>query len=274
PYRIPDHCPVCGSETVQDGDAAVIRCVNPACPATVRRNITHFATRNAMNIDGLGPAIVELLLDNHLISSSADLYFLRQEQLCSLERMGELSSKNLLDAIQQSKNRGLSHLLFGFGIRNIGERASTLLAEHFGSMNRIFEATDEDIAAIDGFGETMAASVVRYFSKPETQELIEKLQSAGVKLMEDVEEKLDLLTGKIFVLTGTLPTYSRSDAKALIEKNGGKVSSSVSKNTDFLLSGEDAGSKLTKAQQLGIPILTEEDFNRMLSDKSGGHHEN
>ena len=264
PYHIPDHCPVCGSETVQDGDEAVIRCVNPACPATVRRNLIHFATRNAMNIEGLGPAIVELLLQNNLIASPADLYSLKAEQLSSLERMGELSAQNLIHAIEASKERGLSCLLFGLGIRNIGERAAKLLAEQFPTIQQIFEATVEEITAIDGYGDTMAESVVHYFSKPETRELIEKLQAAGVKLNEDVEEKTDLFTGKTFVLTGTLPTYSRNDAKALIEKNGGKVSSSVSKKTDYVLAGEDAGSKLSKAQQLGIAILSEKEFNQML----------
>lgn len=264
PYFIPDHCPVCGSETVKDGDEAVIRCVNPACPATVRRNLIHFATRNAMNIEGLGPAIVELLLQNNLIASPADLYALKPEQLSPLERMGDLSAQNLVNAIEASKERGLSHLLFGLGIRNIGERAAKLLAEHFPAIDQIFEASVEDITAIDGYGDTMAESVVHYFSKPETRELIEKLREAGVKLTEDVEEKTDLFTGKTFVLTGTLPTYTRNEAKALIEKNGGKVSSSVSKKTDFVLAGEDAGSKLTKAQQLGVQILSEEEFNRML----------
>ena len=264
PYFIPDHCPVCGSETVQDGDEAVIRCVNPACPATVRRNLIHFATRNAMNIEGLGPAIVELLLQNGLIASPADLYALQPEQLSSLERMGDLSAQNLVNAIEASKERGLSHLLFGLGIRNIGERAAKLLAEHFPTIEQIFEASVEDITAIDGYGDTMAESVVHYFSKPETRALIEKLRAAGVKLTEDVEEKTDLFTGKTFVLTGTLPTYTRNEAKALIEKNGGKVSSSVSKKTDYVLAGEDAGSKLTKAQQLGVQILSEEELNRML----------
>lgn len=264
PYFIPDHCPVCGSETVQDGDEAVIRCVNPACPATVRRNLIHFATRNAMNIEGLGPAIVELLLQNGLIASPADLYALQPEQLSSLERMGDLSAQNLVNAIETSKSRGLSHLLFGLGIRGIGERAAKLLAEHFPAIEQIFEASVEDITTIDGYGDTMAESVVHYFSKPETRELIEKLRAAGVKLTEDVEDKTDLFTGRTFVLTGTLPTYTRNEAKALIEKNGGKVSSSVSKKTDYVLAGEDAGSKLTKAQQLGVQILSEEELNRML----------
>ena len=178
--------------------------------------------------------------------------------------MGDLSAQNLVNAIEASKGRGLSHLLFGLGIRNIGERAAKLLAEHFPSIEQIFEASVENITAIDGYGDTMAESVVHYFSKPETRELIEKLRAAGVKLTEDVEEKTDRFAGKTFVLTGTLPTYTRNEAKALIEKNGGKVSSSVSKKTDYVLAGEDAGSKLTKAQQLNVQILSEEELNRML----------
>lgn len=268
PYLIPQYCPVCNSETVKDDDEAVIRCVNPLCPATLYRNIIHFATRNAMNIEGLGPAIVELLLENKLISSPADLYALKAEQLVVLERMGELSAKNLLDSINESKQRGLSKLIFGLGIRNIGERAAKLLAEHFGDIDSIINASIAEITAIEGYGEVMAQSVVDYFSKPESSELIEKLKGFGVKLSEEITKKTDLFSGKTFVLTGTLPTYSRNEAKEIIEKNGGKVSSSVSSKTDYVLAGEDAGSKLTKANSLGIKILTEDEFNQMVKDEN------
>ncbi len=268
PYLIPQYCPVCNSETVKDDDEAVIRCVNPLCPATLYRNIIHFATRNAMNIEGLGPAIVELLLENKLISSPADLYALKAEQLVVLERMGELSAKNLLDSINESKQRGLSKLIFGLGIRNIGERAAKLLAEHFGDIDSIINASIAEITAIEGYGEVMAQSVVDYFSKTESSELIEKLKGFGVKLSEEITKKTDLFSGKTFVLTGTLPTYSRNEAKEIIEKNGGKVSSSVSSKTDYVLAGEDAGSKLTKANSLGIKILTEDEFNQMVKDEN------
>ncbi len=264
PYLIPKYCPVCNEETVKDDDEAVIRCVNPLCPATLYRSIIHFATRNAMNIEGLGPAIVELLLNNKLISSPADLYYLELSDLASLERMGELSAGNLLKSIEESKERGLAKVLFGLGIRNIGERASKLLAEHFLSIDRLFEATIEEITEIEGYGEVMAESVIEYFKRPESREIIEKLKNAGVVLTEAEKETTDLFKGKTFVLTGTLPNYSRNEAKAIIEENGGKVSSSVSSKTDYVLAGEDAGSKLTKANSLGITVISEDEFNKMV----------
>ncbi len=264
PYLIPKYCPVCNEETVKDNDEAVIRCVNPLCPATLYRSIIHFATRNAMNIEGLGPAIVELLLNNKLISSPADLYYLKLSDLSALERMGELSSGNLLKSIEESKERGLAKVLFGLGIRNIGERASKLLAEHFTDIDRLFEATVEEITEIEGYGEVMAQSVVDYFARAESLAIIEKLRNAGVVLTEEVKQTTDLFKGKTFVLTGTLPTYSRNEAIAIIEENGGKVSSSVSSKTDYVLAGEDAGSKLTKATQLGVTVISEDEFNKMV----------
>lgn len=262
PYHIPEECPVCHSKTVRD--EAVIRCVNPACSATLRRNLIHFASRGAMNIEGLGPALIDLLLENHLIASSADLYDLTKEQLLGLDRMGELSAQNLLNSIDRSRQNPLSRLIFGLGIRNIGERAAQLLCRHFPDADQVMAASAEEIAEIDGFGEVMAQSVAAYFAEPEARELIEHFQKAGVNLKETVEETGTALAGKTFVLTGTLPTLSRSEAKALIEQNGGKVSSSVSKKTDYVLTGEAAGSKLTKAQELGIPILGEEEFRHLI----------
>ncbi len=262
PYHIPEECPVCHSKTVRD--EAVIRCVNPACPATLRRNLIHFASRGAMNIEGLGPALIDLLLENHLIASSADLYDLTKEQLLGLDRMGELSAQNLLNSIDRSRQNPLSRLIFGLGIRNIGERAAQLLCRHFPDADQVMAASAEEIAEIDGFGEVMAQSVAAYFAEPEARELIEHFRKAGVNLKETVEETGTALAGKTFVLTGTLPTLSRSEAKALIEQNGGKVSSSVSKKTDYVLTGEAAGSKLTKAQELGIPILGEEEFRHLI----------
>lgn len=273
PFQIPNICPVCGSKTVRDEDEAVIRCVNPDCPATVKRNIVHFASRNAMDIDGLGPAMVDLLVDNGLIHSSADLYDLQAEQLTGFERVGELSAGNLIQAIEKSKENGLARLLFGLGIRNVGEKAAQLIARHFGSMDAILAAEKDDIwkkkkagepAIIPTVGETIADSLVNYFAQPEAREKIEHFRRCGVKLTEDVEEQGTRLAGKTFVLTGTLPTYTRKEAQTLIEKNGGKVTSSVSKKTDYLLAGEDAGSKLDKAQKLGVPVLTEDEFVRMI----------
>ncbi len=263
PYHIPEECPVCHSKTIRD--EAVIRCVNPACPATLQRNLIHFASRPAMNIEGLGPAIVELLLQNHLIASPADLYTLKKEELAGLERMGELSAQNLLDSIERSKSNQLSRLVFGLGIRNIGERAAQLLCRHFTDVEKLFNASAEEIAEIDGFGDVMAQSVVEYFRKPETRTLIDRLREAGVNLRESVQQTGSALAGKTFVLTGTLPTLTRSEAKALIEQNGGKVASSVSKKTDYVLTGEAAGSKLTKARELGVAVISEDEFRYMIS---------
>ncbi len=262
PYFIPMECPVCHSETVRED--AVIRCINPACPATLRRNLVHFASRGAMDIEGLGPAAVDQLVEAGLVSSPADLYDLTEEQLSGLERFAETSARNLVEAIARSKQNPLSRLLFGLGIRNIGERAAQLLARHFRTMDAILAANGEEVAAIDGFGEIMAESVVDYFRNEQSRALVERLRAAGLNFEEEVAETGERFAGKTFVLTGTLSGYTRQEAKALIEQNGGKVSSSVSKKTDFVLAGEDAGSKLTKAQQLGVAILTEAEFQAML----------
>ncbi len=262
PYLIPLECPICHSKAVRED--AVVRCINPTCPATLRRNLIHFASRAAMDIEGLGPAAIDQLLENQLISSAADLYKLTEEQLVSLERFAEISARNLVEAIAKSKSNPLSRLLFGLGIRGIGERAAQLLARNFGNMEAVCRASKEEISSIDGFGEIMAESVWDYFQDPKALNLIEQFRQAGLNFTEPTENTGQALTGKTFVLTGTLPTYTRQEAKALIEKNGGKVTSAVSSKTDFVLAGEEAGSKLTKAQQLGIPILSEEEFRSLL----------
>ena len=269
PFLIPSHCPVCGSETVRDEDEAVIRCINPECPATIKRSIVHFASRNAMDIEGLGPAMVDLLVDNGLIHSVADLYELSPEQLTGFERVGEISAANLTTAIAASKERGLARLLFGLGIRNVGEKAAQLIAAHFGSMEKLLNATKDDIwqkkeNIIPGVGEVIADSLLEYFGREETRKLAAHFERVGVKMTEDVVEKGTVLSGLTFVLTGTLPSLTRKQAADLIEQNGGKVTSSVSKKTSYLLAGEDAGSKLTKAQQLGITILSEQEFLEMI----------
>ena len=212
----------------------------------------------------MGPAAIDQLLENQLISSAADLYKLTEEQLVSLERFAEISARNLVEAIAKSKSNPLSRLLFGLGIRGIGERAAQLLARNFGNMDAVCRASKEEISSIDGFGEIMAESVWDYFQDPKALNLIEQFRQAGLNFTEPTENTGQALTGKTFVLTGTLPTYTRQEAKALIEKNGGKVTSAVSSKTDFVLAGEEAGSKLTKAQQLGIPILSEEEFRSLL----------
>ena len=222
-----------------------------------------------MDIEGLGPAMVDLLVDNGLIHSVADLYELTAEQLTGFERVGEISAGNLINAIAASKERGLARLLFGLGIRNVGEKAAQLIAAHFGSMEKLLSATKDDIwqkkeNIIPGIGEVIADSLLEYFGREETRKLAAHFERVGVKMTEEVVEKGTVLSGLTFVLTGTLPSLTRKQAADLIEQNGGKVTSSVSKKTSYLLAGEDAGSKLTKAQQLGITILTEQEFLAMI----------
>lgn len=263
-YQIPRICPSCGSRVVREEDEAALRCINPECPAQLLRMIIHFASRDAMDIEGLGPALIQSLIDQKLIKSASDLYFLQKEDVKNLERMGEKSAQNLMDAIEKSKQAGLARLLFGFGIRNIGQKAADLVAQRFHTLDAVMSATAEEVASIDGFGMIMAESLVDFFSMEGTREMVEKLKSAGV-FMENTKIVSDTrLEGSTFVLTGTLSQMTRNEAKAAIEKLGGKVSSSVSKKTTYVVAGEEAGSKLTKAQQLGTTILSEQEFLEML----------
>lgn len=263
PYQIPSSCPVCGSETAADGDAAAVRCFNPACPAQIFRTIVHFASKSGMNIDGLGPAIVQQLLDEKRIASPADLYALTKDQLLTLDGFKEKSAENLLKAIENSKSQPLDRVIAALGIRNIGQSAAVQLCDHFGALEAIRQAKSEDIAAIDGFGDIMAESVADAFSQPDFNARIDALLAHGVK-MEYTAKKAESarFSGMTFVLTGTLPTMKRDAAKALIESNGGKVSGSVSKKTSVVVAGEDAGSKLTKAESLGIEIIDEAELLR------------
>lgn len=263
-YQMPSVCPSCGAPAVHLEDEAALRCVNPECPAQALRNLIHFASRNAMDIDGLGKAIAAQLVEKELVHSAADIYVLSLEQLLTLDKFKEKSANNLLQAIENSKKNNLDKLIFGLGIRNIGDKAATLLAEQFGTMEEVIKASAEQISAIDGFGSVMAQSVVEFFEKQGTRDLIERLKQAGVNMQWIGEEKTDKLLGKTIVVTGTLPSLSRAEAEALIVKNGGKASGSVSKKTDYVLAGEAAGSKLTKANTLGIPVITEEDFVSMI----------
>lgn len=263
-YQIPRICPSCGSRVVREEDEAALRCINPECPAQLLRMIIHFASRDAMDIEGLGPALIQSLIDQKLIKSASDLYFLQKEDVKNLERMGEKSAQNLMDAIEKSKQAGLARLLFGFGIRNIGQKAADLVAQRFHTLDAVMSATAEEVASIDGFGMIMAESLVDFFSLEGTREMVERLKSAGV-FMENTKIISDTrLEGSTFVLTGTLSQMTRNEAKAAIEKLGGKVSSSVSKKTTYVVAGEEAGSKLTKAQQLGTTILSEQEFLEML----------
>ena len=266
PYLIPDVCPICGSKAVRDEDEAVIRCRNIDCPAQLLRSIEHFASRNAMNIDGLGEAIVEQLVNEGLVHTVADLYTLTKQDLTALERFGEKSAENLLASIEKSKSNELNRLVFALGIRGIGQRSATLLCEKFGDMDGIMEADSLTISAIDGFGDILADSVYSAMREPHMIALIERLKSLGLNMTYSDVKVSDKFAGLTFVLTGTLPTLKREQAKERIEKRGGKCSGSGSKKTSYVLAGEEAGSKLTKANELGIPVITEEQFLNMTEE--------
>lgn len=267
PFEFPSLCPSCGSPVSQDEGEAAIRCTNTDCPAQLMRHLIHFVGRDAMDIDGLGPAVLEQLVNEGLVKSPADLYRLKAENISSLERMAEKSANNLISAVEKSKENELYRLVFALGIRNIGLKAAKLLCENFPTIDDIMNAKSADFETIDGFGEVMALSIENYFSLDSTKELIADLKSLGLK-MKSSAPKSDggIFSGKTFVLTGTLPTMKRSEASKIIEENGGKTSSSVSKKTSYVLAGEEAGSKLTKAQSLGITIITEEEFKAMLEN--------
>lgn len=265
-FRLPEFCPACGTKAVREDDEAVLRCPNPDCPAQLLRNLIHFASRDAMDIDGMGPAVLTMLVDRGIIKSQADIYSLKPEDISSAERMGEKSAANLMASIEKSKKAGLSRLLFALGIRNIGQKAADALAQNFGTMDAVMAARLEDISAIDGFGDVMAKSLIEYFSLPQSKKLIEKLKEHGVLMEAEKKVVSDKLHGLTFVLTGTLPTMSRDEASAIIIANGGKVASSVSKKTDYVLAGEKAGSKLNKAESLGIKIIDENEFMEMVME--------
>ena len=264
PYVMPHICPSCGSAAVHLEDEAALRCINPECPAQALRNLIHFASRGAMDIDGMGEAVCTQLVEKGLVHSAADIYTLTKEQLLTLDKFKDKSAENLLRAIDASKDNNLDKLLFGLGIRNIGDKAAALLAEHFGSMDAVRAASAEELCSIDGFGGVMAQSVVEFFAREGTADLLHRLAASGVNMAWHGGEKTTKLAGKTVVVTGTLETLSRSEAEALIVKNGGKASGSVSQKTSYVLAGAAAGSKLTKAQSLGIPVLTEQEFLHML----------
>ena len=261
PFRLPEVCPVCGAASVRDEGESVLRCPNVQCPAQLLKNMIHFASKGAMNIDGLGSASMKQLVESGLVKSPADLYSLKKEQIASLEGYGDKSAENLIKAIENSKNAGLSRLVYALGIRNIGQKAAELLCNRFPSMDRLLEADKDEVAEISGFGDVMAESVVNALKEPHRIELIERLRAAGVTMEHESRTVGDNRFGGLtFVLTGTLPTMKRDEAKKLIESFGGKVSGSVSKKTSFVVAGEDAGSKLTKAQELGVEIISEEEL--------------
>lgn len=260
-YSMPTVCPSCGSPVGREEGDAAVRCTNTACPAQLMRNLIHFVSRDAMDIDGLGPAVLELLAQNDLVRSPADLYKLRAEDISPLERMGEISANNLISAIESSKQNDLSKLVTGLGIRLVGQKAARVLCAKYPTIDELMSADEEAFTQIDGIGAAMAKSIVSYFALPKTKELIGEFKSLGLKLTEPVvKAKSSIFEGKSFVLTGTLPTLKRSQASKIIEDHGGKVVSSVSKKTDYVLAGEAAGSKLEKAEKLGITIISEDDL--------------
>ncbi|MBQ2676002.1 MAG: NAD-dependent DNA ligase LigA [Clostridia bacterium] len=263
-YKLPEICPSCGAKVVREEGEAAIRCVNAACPAQLIRNLIHFASRDAMDIEGLGEANVVALVNAGMIKSPADIYTLSVQDIASIERMGEKSAENLVNAIEKSKSNELYRLIFGLGIRMIGAKAAKLIEANFDSMQEVLQADKSDFYAIDGFGEIMAESIYNFLSLDQSKELIQRLEDLGLN-MKSAEKSDDLrFAGLTFVLTGTLPTMTRNEASEIIEKMGGKTSSSVSKKTDYVLAGEDAGSKLTKAQSLGVTIIDENQFIEMI----------
>lgn len=263
PYEMPTHCPSCGEPVIRDDEAAT-RCTNASCPAQLERHITHFASRDAMNIDGMGPAVVRLLIASGLIHNVADIYSLSAGEIEGLDRMGKKSAENLIAAIERSKSAGLDKLIYALGIRQVGEKAARSLAEAFPDIELLFSASEEQISAIYDFGDISAHYIVNFFAHPQTRVLVDELKSRGVKTTYEVQKRGNIFEGMTFVLTGTLPTMKRDEASRLIEENGGKVSSSVSAKTSMVLAGEDAGSKLTKAQSLGVRIISEEELLSML----------
>ncbi len=263
-FEMPRTCPICGSEAIREEGEAAIRCTGIECPAMLFRSLVHFASRDAMNIEGLGPAVVEQLLDSKLISNIADIYTLRVEDILRLERTGEKSANNLINAINKSKENSLEKLVNAFGIRHIGLKTAKILTKHFNNIEEMQNATCENYNSIYEIGEIMSQSLVKFFNNPQTKDLIERLKQAGVNTESDKSNIIDdRFLGKTFVLTGTLLTLNRNEATEIIEKFGGKTSSSVSKKIDYVLAGEGAGSKLTKAEQLGIKIIDEEQFINM-----------
>lgn len=266
PYHIPEFCPVCGAPVRRDPDGAAIRCTGAECPAQLLRNLTHFASRDAMDIEGLGPAAVEALVNAGLVKTPADLYHLKAEQVEPLERMGKKSAENLIAAIERSKSQGMARLLFAFGIRQVGQKAAQVLSRQFGSLDRLMAATQEELTAVDDVGAITADYLVHWFENPQSQHLIRALREAGVSFESTEAPVGTRLAGKTFVVTGTLEHFSRKEAEEAIVAQGGKASGSVSKKTSYVVAGEAAGSKLTKAQSLGVPVLTEAEFMALLEE--------
>ena len=260
PYRFPERCPVCGAPVARDEDGAHIRCTGAECPAQLLRTIAHFASRDAMDIEGLGIAVVENLVNAGLVKTPGDLYFLQEEDVAQLERMGKKSAQNLLAALEKSKGQDLSRLIFAFGIRQVGQKAGKVLAARFRTLEALESACLEELTAVDDIGEVTAQSILDWMSSPQSRHLIARLREAGVNMTAAEQGRDQRFAGLTFVLTGALERFTRDEASAMIEARGGKSASSVSKKTSYVVAGEAAGSKLRKAQELGVPVLTEEEF--------------
>ncbi len=264
-FKMPTHCPSCGSPVFRAEGEAVIRCTNSDCPAQLLRNLIHFTSRDAMDIEGLGPAVLEQLVDADLVHNIVDLYTLSFDAVMALDRIGEKSTQNMLDAIEKSKQNDLSKLITALGIRHIGTKAAKLLASRFGDIEGVMNASFEELQSIDGFGDILAKSTVEYFALDENREMIKRLSDLGVNTKSTKTAAGDRFAGMTFVLTGTLPTYTRAAAAEIIESLGGKVSGSVSKKTTYVLAGEEAGSKLDKANALGVAVIDEQEFKNMIN---------
>ena len=263
-FAMPDRCPVCGTHVVRTEGEVDYRCVNANCPAKLRETVLHFASRGVMNIDGMGDALVNQLTERGLVKNVADIYKLTKDQLLSLERMGDKSAQNVLDEIEVSKKLPLERVIYGLGIRFVGERTAQFLAEHFGSMEALTKAGEEELQDVNEVGPRIAESIAEFFQEPKNRELVKRLEEAGLTFSGKKKERGTKLAGKTFVLTGTLHRYSRDQAKKMLEDAGGRVSGSVSKKTDYVIAGSDAGSKLDKAKELGVPVIGEEEMNALL----------
>jgi DNA ligase (NAD+) len=263
-FEFPTHCPDCGSEIVRTEGEVDYRCVNVDCPARLRESLLHFSARSVMNIEGLGEAVVTQLLDRGLVKSIADLYSLNEDQLLSLERVGKKTADTLLAEIEKSKQNPLNRVLFGLGIRFIGERTAQLVAEEFGSMDALMAASAEELERVNEVGPRVAQAIREFFDETKNRELVERLRKAGLTFTAEKRKKSSQLEGLTFVLTGTLPNLTREDAKAQIEAAGGRISGSVSKKTNYVVAGEEAGSKLDKARELGVKVLDEAELLKLL----------
>ena len=264
PYFLPKTCPVCGAPVERDQDGAHIRCTGAECPAQLLRNLAHFASRDAMDIDGLGIAVVENLVGAGLVKTPGDLYFLQEEDVAKLDRMGKKSAQNLIQAIERSKSQDLSRLIYAFGIRQVGQKAGKVLAAHFKTLDALEQATLEELTAVDDVGEITAGSILEWMASPQSKHLIARLREAGVNMTAAQQGEDRRFAGMTFVLTGKLERFTRDEAAEMIETRGGKAAGSVSKKTTYVVAGEDAGSKLRKAKELGVPVLSEEEFLSLL----------